>query len=38
MIGADGLTLHREGRLILANFAGRSLMRIEQDGKRTVAG
>jgi gluconolactonase len=36
MIGADGLTLDREGRLILATFAGRSLMRIEPDGKRTV--
>jgi gluconolactonase len=36
MIGADGLTLDREGRLILATFAGRSLMRIEHDGKRTV--
>ena len=36
MMGADGLTLDREGRLILATFAGRSLMRIENDGKRTV--
>src|SRR6266851_3227911 len=36
MIGADGLTLDRQGRLILATFAGRSLMRIENDGKRTV--
>src|SRR4030095_14783271 len=36
MIGADGLTLDRQGRLILATFAGRSLMRIEPDGKRTV--
>ena len=36
MIGADGLTLDRQGRLILATFAGRSLMRIEHDGKRTV--
>jgi gluconolactonase len=36
MIGADGLTLDRQGRLILAAFAGRSLMRIEKDGKRTV--
>jgi len=35
-IGADGLTLDREGRLILATFAGRSLMRIETNGKRTV--
>jgi gluconolactonase len=36
MIGADGLTLDRQGRLILATFAGRSLMRVEKDGKRTV--
>jgi gluconolactonase len=36
MIGADGLTLDREGRLIVATFAGRSLMRIDQNGRRTV--
>jgi gluconolactonase len=36
MIGADGLTLDRQGRLIVATFAGRSLMRLERDGKRTV--
>jgi gluconolactonase len=36
MIGADGLTVDRQGRLILATFAGRSLMRIEKNGKRTV--
>jgi gluconolactonase len=36
MIGADGLTLDRQGRLILATFAGRSLMRIEANGARTV--
>jgi gluconolactonase len=36
MIGADGLTLDRQGRLILATFAGRSLMRVEANGKRTV--
>ena len=36
MIGADGLTLDRQGRLILATFAGRSLMRLEKDGRRTV--
>jgi gluconolactonase len=36
MIGADGLTVDRQGRLILATFAGRSLMRIEKDGKRIV--
>ena len=36
MMGADGLTIDRQGRLILATFAGRSLMRIDEDGKRTV--
>jgi gluconolactonase len=36
MIGADGLTLDRQGRLVIATFAGRSLMRIEDNGKRTV--
>ena len=36
MIGADGMTLDRDGRLILATFAGRSLMRIEHDGRRTI--
>jgi gluconolactonase len=36
MMGADGLTVDREGRLILATFAGRSLLRIEHNGKRTV--
>lgn len=32
----DGLTRDRQGRLIVATFAGRSLMRIEKDGRRTV--
>ena len=36
MIGADGLTIDREGRVIVASFAGRSLDRIEKNGKRTV--
>jgi gluconolactonase len=36
MIGADGLGIDRQGRLILATFAGRSLMRIDASGKRTV--
>jgi len=36
MIGADGLTLDRQGRLIIATFGGRSLMRIEKNGQRTV--
>jgi gluconolactonase len=36
MIGADGLTVDRQGRLVLATFAGRSLMRVKKNGKRTV--
>jgi gluconolactonase len=36
MIGADGLTLDRQGRVIVATFAGRSLVRLESNGKRTV--
>lgn len=36
LIGADGLTLDRQGRLILATFAGRTLMRIEHNGQRTI--
>jgi gluconolactonase len=36
MIGADGLTLDRQGRVIICTFAGRSLVRLENDGKRTV--
>ena len=36
MIGANGLTLDPQGRLIIATYAGRSLVRIEKDGRRTV--
>ena len=36
MIGADGLTLDRQGHVIIATFAGRSLVRLEDNGKRTV--
>ena len=36
MIGANGLTLDPQGRLIVATYAGRSLMRIEKNGRRTV--
>jgi len=36
MIGADGLTLDRRGRVIICTFAGRSLVRLENNGKRTV--
>src|SRR5882757_10478845 len=36
MIGSNGLALDRQGRLIIATWAGRSIDRIEANGKRTV--
>ena len=36
LIGANGLTLDRQGRLIIATYAGRSIVRIEKNGQRTV--
>jgi gluconolactonase len=36
MIGSNGLALDREGRLIIATWAGRSIDRIERNGHRTV--
>ena len=36
MIGSNGLALDREGRPIIATWAGRSIDRIEKNGKRTV--
>jgi gluconolactonase len=36
MIGSNGLALDRQGRLIIATWAGRSIDRIESNGKRTV--
>src|ERR1051325_6389405 len=36
MIGSNGLALDRQGRLVIATWAGRSIDRIEKDGKRTV--
>ncbi|MGH6740584.1 MAG: SMP-30/gluconolactonase/LRE family protein, partial [Bradyrhizobium sp.] len=36
MIGCNGLTLDRRGRLVIATWAGRSIDRIEPNGKRTV--
>jgi len=35
MIGSNGLALDRQGRLIIATWAGRSIDRIENNGKRT---
>ena len=34
--GSNGLALDRQGRLVIASFAGRSIDRIEPNGKRTV--
>lgn len=36
MIGSNGLALDRQGRLIIATWAGRSIDRIETNDKRTV--
>jgi gluconolactonase len=36
MIGCNGLTLDRQGRLVIATWSGRSIDRIEHDGRRTV--
>jgi gluconolactonase len=34
--GADGLTLDKEGRIIVAGYYGRTVYRLEKNGKRTV--
>jgi gluconolactonase len=36
MIGSNGLALDGEGRLVIATWAGRSIDRIEKDGKRVT--
>jgi len=36
MIGSNGLTLDRNGRLIIATWAGRSIDRIEHSGRRVT--
>ena len=36
MNGSNGLALDPQGRLVIATFAGRSIDRIEPNGKRTV--
>jgi gluconolactonase len=36
LLGADGLTLDQQGRIIVAGFIGRYLYRIEKNGKRTI--
>jgi gluconolactonase len=36
IIGANGLTLDRQGRLIVASPAARRVIRLEKDGTRTI--
>jgi gluconolactonase len=36
IIGSNGLTLDREGRLIIASPASRAVIRMEKDGTRTI--
>jgi gluconolactonase len=36
LIGPNGLALDKQGRLVIATWAGRSIVRVEKDGKRTV--
>jgi len=36
MIGSNGLTLDRQGRVVIATWAGRGIDRIEKNGKRTT--
>ena len=36
IIGSNGLTLDRQGRLIVCSPAGRTVLRLDKDGKRTV--
>src|SRR4029453_12516380 len=36
IIGSNGLTLDRQGRLVVCSPAGRVVMRIEKDGTRTI--
>jgi gluconolactonase len=36
MIGSNGLTLDRQGRLIIATWSGRSIARLEKNGRRTI--
>lgn len=36
MLGSDGLTIDPQGRLVICTFGGRSVDRIEKNGKRVV--
>jgi gluconolactonase len=35
-IGPDGLGVDPQGRIVVCTYVGRSMMRIEKDGKRTI--
>jgi len=36
MIGSNGLALDRQGRVVIATWSGRSIDRLEKNGKRTI--
>jgi gluconolactonase len=36
LLGANGLAVDREGRIIVAGYVGRSVYRLEKNGKRTL--
>ncbi|MGD1065837.1 MAG: SMP-30/gluconolactonase/LRE family protein [Vulcanimicrobiaceae bacterium] len=36
MVGADGTTLDRDGRIVFAGYGTREVTRVEKDGRRTV--
>ena len=36
IIGSNGLTLDRQGRLVICSPAARTVMRLEKDGSRTI--
>ena len=36
LLGANGLALDREGRLVVASFVGRTVYRLERNGRRTL--
>lgn len=36
MLGANGATLDRQGRVVYASYSAAQIVRVEQDGKRTV--
>ena len=36
MLGSDGLTLDPQGRVVVANYAGRNIYRVKKNGKHTM--